>query len=357
MWPTLLTAPSAKSRLPVLTTFAGLAGSTGSANGTGSAARFNGPVAVTIDNIGNILVADTNNSTIRKITPARVVSTFAGLAGNDGSANGTGSTARFSVPTALAVDSANNIYVADTSNSTIRKITPARVVSTFAGLAGSTGSANGTGGTARFNFPSGVAVDRAGTGNIYVGDTSNFTIRQITPAGVVTTLAGSPGMKGGANGTGSAARFVLPEGMAVDSAGNIYVADTDASTIRKITPGGVVSTFAGSFTKAGPQNGTVSAARFNLPTDVAVDSSNNLYVADTNNCTIRKITPAAVVTTLAGLASPGHNNGIGSAARFDFPQGVAVDTTGKIYVADSVESAIRKITPTAAVSTFAGLPG
>jgi len=164
-------------------------------------------------------------------------------------------------------------------------------------------------------------------------------------------------MKGGANGTGSAARFVLPEGMAVDSAGNIYVADTDASTIRKITPGGVVSTFAGSFTKAGPQNGTGSAARFNLPTDVAVDSSNNVYVADSNNCTIRKITPAAAVTTLAGLASPGHTNGTGSAARFDFPQGVAVDTTGKIYVADSVESAIRKITPSAVVSTFAGLPG
>ena len=341
----------------VVTTFAGLAGSTGSANGTGSAARFNGPVAVAIDNIGNIFVADTNNSTIRKITPARVVSTFAGLAGNDGSANGTGSTARFSFPSALAVDSANNIYVADTSNSTIRKITPARVVSTFAGLAGSPGSANGTGSAARFNFPSGVIVDRAGTGNIYVGDTSNFTIRQITPAGVVTTLAGSPGMRGGTNGTGSAARFELPEGMAVDSAGNIYVADTDASTIRKITPGGMVSTFAGSFAKAGPQNGTGSAARFNLPTDVAVDSSNNVYVADSNNCTIRKITPAAVVTTLAGLASPGHTNGTGSAARFDFPQGVAVDSTGKIYVADSVESAIRKITPSAVVSTFAGLPG
>ena len=341
----------------VVTTFAGLAGSTGSANGTGSAARFNGPVAVTIDNIGNIFVADTNNHTIRKITPARVVSTFAGLAGNDGSANGTGSTARFSFPSALAVDSANNIYVADTSNSTIRKITPARVVSTFAGLAGSPGSANGTGSAARFNFPSGVIVDRAGTGNIYVGDTSNFTIRQITPAGVVTTLAGSPGMRGGTNGTGSAARFELPEGMAVDSTGNIYVADQDASTIRKISPGGVVSTFAGSFTKSGSLNGTGSAARFNLPADVAVDSSNNLYVADSNNCTIRKITPAAAVTTLAGLASAGHTNGTGSAARFDFPDGVAVDTTGKIYVADTVESAIRKITPTAVVSTFAGLPG
>jgi sugar lactone lactonase YvrE len=341
----------------VVTTFAGLAGSTGSANGTGSTARFNSPVAVAIDSVGNIFVADTNNSTIRKITPARVVSTFAGLAGSTGSANGTGSTARFNFPSALAVDSTNNIYVADTGNSTIRKITPARVVSTLAGLAGSPGSANGTGSAARFNFPGGVAVDHAVTGNIYVGDTSNFTIRQITPAGVVTTLAGSPGLRGGTNGTGSAARFLLPAGMAVDSAGNIYVADADACTIRKIAPGAVVSTFAGSFSKGGSQNGTGSAARFNIPGDVAVDSSNNLYVADSNNCTIRKISPAAVVTTVAGLASPGHTNGTGSAARFDFPQGVAVDTTGKIYVTDPVESAIRKITPSAVVSTFAGSPG
>ena len=337
------------------TTFAGLP--PGSADGTGSAARFNSPAGVARDSAGNTYVADTVNSTIRKITPAGVVTTFAGLAGSTGSANGTGSAARFNGPVAVAIDSIGNIFVADTNNSTIRKITPARVVSTFAGLAGSPGSANGTGSAARFTGPSGVAVDRVVTGNIYVSDTGNFTIRQITPARVVTTLAGLAGVKGGANGTGSAARFLIPVGMGVDSAGNIYVVDLDASTIRKIAPGGVVSTFAGSFAKYGSQNGTGSAARFNLPGDVAVDSSNNLYVADSNNCTIRKITPAAAVTTLAGLASPGHTNGTGSAARFDFPQGVAVDTTGKIYVADTAESTIRKITPTAVVSTFAGSPG
>src|SRR5436190_2246642 len=141
--------------------------------------------------------------------------TFAGLP--PGSTDGTGSAARFNSPAGVAVDSAGNTYVADTVNSTIRKITPAGVVTTFAGLAGSTGSTDGTGSAARFNFPSGVAVDRAGTGNIYVGDTSNFTIRKITPAAVVTTLAGSPGVRGGANGTGSAASFELPEGIAVDS--------------------------------------------------------------------------------------------------------------------------------------------
>src|SRR5438034_103247 len=189
---------------------------------------------------GNSAEGDSALSGLTTDTPSTYepysFTTFAGLP--PGSADGTGSAARFNSPAGVAVDSADNTYVADTVNSTIRKITPAGVVTTFAGLAGSTGSANGTGSAARFNFPSGVIVDRAGTGNIYVGDTSNFTIRQITPAGVVTTLAGSPGMRGGTNGTGSAARFELPEGMAVDSTGNIYVADTDPSTIRKITPGG-----------------------------------------------------------------------------------------------------------------------
>src|SRR6266513_2298159 len=254
--------------------------------------------------------------------------TFAGLP--PGTADGTGSAARFNSPSGVAVDSAGNTYVADTANSTIRKITPAGVVTTFAGMAGSTGSANGTGSAARFNGPVAVAIDSIG--NIFVADTNNHTIRKITPARVVSTFAGLAGSDGSANGTGSTARFSFPSALAVDTANNIYVADTGNSTIRKIAPVGVVSTFAGSFAKFGSQNGTGNAARFNLPADVAVDSSNNLYVTDSNNCTGRKITPAAAVTTLAGLASAGHTNGTGSAARFDFPDGVAVDTTGKIYV-------------------------
>src|SRR2546423_186039 len=270
--------------------------------------------------------------------------TFAGLP--PGSTDGTGSAARFNSPAGVAVDSAGNTYVADTANSTIRKITPAGVVTTFAGLAGSTGSA------ARFNFPSGVAVDRAGTGNIYVGDTNNFTIRQITPAGVVTTLAGSPGVRGGANGTGSAATFYLPLGMAVDSAGNIYVADADVCTIRKIAPGGVVSTFAGSFSKAGSQNGTGSAARFNLPTDVAVDSSNNVYVADTNNCTIRKITPAAAGTTLAGLARPGHTDCTGPPTAFSFSQCVGRGSTRCTLGRPTARSPHRPTPPCAVLSQY-----
>lgn len=340
----------------VVSTLAGLAGSTGSADGTGSAARFFVPYGVAVDGTGNVYVADTYNDTIRKITPAGVVSTLAGLAGSQGSADGTGSAARFNFPDGVAVDGKGNVYVADTTNNTIREITPARVVSTLAGLASAPGSDDGTGIFARFSHPNDVAVDTAG--NVYVADTDNDTIRKVTPAGVASTLAGLAGSQGSADGTGGAARFIFPEGVAVDTTGNVYVADTYNYTIRKITPAGVVTTVAGLARNQGSTDGTGSAARFNTPTSVAVDTAGNIYVADLFSNTIRKITPAGVVTTLAGLAgSSGSADGSGSAARFYYPSGVAVDAGGNVYVADGANHTIRKITPAGVVSTFAGFAG
>ena len=215
-------------------TLAGFAGSPGSVDGTGSAARFSLPYSVAADSAGNVYVADYDNSTIRKISSGGVVTTLAGLAGNNGSADGTGSAARFYGPTGVAVDSAGNIYVADSNNQTIRKITSGGVVTTLAGLAGVAGSADGTGSAARFNEPFGVVMD--GTGNIYVGDQNNHTVRKITSNGIVTTLAGLAGNPGSVDANGSAARFDHPGGVAVDSASNVYVADTGNDTIRKITP-------------------------------------------------------------------------------------------------------------------------
>src|SRR6266446_2589763 len=223
---------------------------------------------------------------------------FAGLATGRGSADGTGSAARFNESEGVAVDGAGNVYVADSNNDTIRKITPAGVVTTLAGRAGQVGSADGTGTNALFNYPTGVAVD--GAGNVFVADQGNHTIRQITPAGVVTTLAGSAGQSGSADGHGSNARFNQPFGVAVDSGGNVYVADLQNQTIRKITSSGTVTTLAGSAGQTGSVDGTGSAARFNGPAGVAVDGATNVYVADFYNFTIRKITPAGAVTTLAG---------------------------------------------------------
>ncbi len=332
-------------------TFTHLAGSlhgaAGKVDGTGSAARFNYPGGLAVDGSGTVYVADTQNDTIRVVTPGGVVTTLAGQAGVAGSADGTGTGAQFDQPGGVAVDGAGNVYVADSTNQTIRKVTPGGVVTTLAGQAGVSGSADGTGSAAQFNYPGGVAVD--GWGNVYVADTQNSTIRKITPGGVVTTLAGKAGVHGVANGTGSAARFWGPVGVAVDDAGNVFVADTFNNTIRKVTPGGVVTTLAGLAPNSGSTDGTGSAARFNNPDGVAVDASANVYVADTWNHTIRKITPGGVVTTIAGLAgSIGDADGTGSAALFDFPGGVAVDAAGSVYVADTDNHAIRKGIP----STF-----
>ena len=261
--------------------------------------------------------------------------------------------AGFNSPRGVAIDAAGNVYVADVNNHTIVEITPHGVVTTLAGLAGSPGSADGTGSAARFNFQFGVAVD--GAGNVYVADSSNHTIRKITSAGVVTTLAGVALNAGIADGTGSAARFFSPGGVAVDGAGNVYVADSNNATVHAITPAGVVTTLAGLAGNVGSTDGTGSAARFSQPDEsVAVDTAGNVYVADTNNHTIRMITPAGVVTTLAGLAgSFGSTDGTGAAARFHSPDGVAVDVSGNVYVADTINQTIRKITPAGVVTTFA----
>jgi len=339
----------------VVSTLAGLAGSSGSSDGTGSTARFNGPQGVAVDANGNVYVADTYNNTLRKVTLSGVVTTLAGLARTSGSSDGTGNAARFNNPYGVAVDGSGNVYVADTSNHTIRMVTPSGVVTTLAGLAGSSGSSDGTGSAARFYKPYGVAVD--GSGNVYVADTYNQTIRMMTPSGVVTTLVGLAGSPGNSDGTGNAARFDYPNGLAVDSSGNAYVADTYNQTIRMVTPSGVVSTLAGSALSApGSSDGTGSDARFNYPEGLAVDGSGNVYVADSRNNTIRMVTSGGVVSTLAGLAgSPGSSDGTSSAARFNNPAGMSVDGSGIVYVADYSNHTIRKVESSGVVTTLAGL--
>jgi len=285
---------------PQMALFAGNLSGPGSADGTGAEASFNSPQGIAVDASGNVYVADTYNHTIRKITSAGVVTTLAGTAGVCDSADGTGAAASFCYPSGVAVDASGNVYVADTYNSTVRKITSAGVVTTLAGTPGASTSADGTGAAANFNYLDDVAVDASG--NVYVADTYNHTIRKITSAGVVTTFAGIAGVSGNSDGTGAAASFYYPIGDAVDASGNVYVADTFNNTIRTITPAGVVTTLAGSAGVTGSADGTGAAASFSRPIYVAVDASGTVYVADQNNITIRKITSAGVVTTLAGTA-------------------------------------------------------
>lgn len=320
-----------------VTTLAG--SSAGFADGTGAAAQFTRPSNIVRDAAGNLFIADRDNNRIRKITPAGVVTTFAG-SGTAGFANGTGTAATFNQPYSLTIDAAGNIYVGDRLNHSIRKITPAAVVTTLAGD-GTAGNVNGTGSGARFNEPLGVAADAAG--NIFVADFINNVIRKVTPAGVATTFAGSGG-NGLVDGTTTAAAFNNPFGLAFDAAGNLYVSDYYNHAIRKITAAGVVTTVAGNGTP-GTTDGTGAAARFSLPTGLAVDGSGNIYVCDLQNNTIRKITSAGVVTTIAGTAgTTGTTDGNGSSAYFNKPIGMCPDfTSNTMYIADFENHRIRKI--------------
>jgi sugar lactone lactonase YvrE len=334
-------------------TLAGLAGVAGSADGTNSGALFNRPSGIAVDNAGTVYVADTGNHTIRKITPAGVVTTLAGTPGTNGTGAG-----QFNFPQGLAVDSLGNIYVADTWNHAIKMVTSGGGVSAFAGQAGLSGTNDATGTSARFNQPRGVAVD--GAGKIYVADSGNHIIRTITPGGAVSTLAGLPLSPGSSDGLGSIARFYQPTGIGVDAGGNIYVADFWNQTIRRVTSGGLVATIAGSATNSGSADGINGSAHFWGPAGMAVRSNSVLYVADSSNGTIRKMAASGVnwiVSTLAGYASAGTADGTQAAAQFYWPAALAVDGQGNTFVADARNHVIRKVTAAGAVSTFAGLVG
>jgi DNA-binding beta-propeller fold protein YncE len=259
----------------------------GFADGKGSAARFNGPVDIAIDPAGNLYVVDTDNHRIRKVSPKGKVSTLAGS--ERGFAGGKVSAARFSEPRGITIDAAGNLYVADSGNNRIRKVSPEGNVSTIAG-SGKFGFADGIGRAAQFRLPAGIAIDAAG--NLYVADLGNQRIRKISPAREVTTLAGGGPpqdffTKGRfADGIGKAARFAGPVGITIDAAGSLYVADFGNHRIRKISPEGEVSTIGG---KEGLVDGSGSAEQFHWPSGVAIDKAGNLYVADTFNHRICKI--------------------------------------------------------------------
>ena len=340
-----------------VTTLAGSAGVFGATDGAGSVARFNYPFGITSDGT-NLYVADTFNFTLRKVVIATgEVTTLAGSAGGWGTTDGTGSAARFGLLQAITTDG-TNLFMLDTFSQTVRKVViSSGAVTTLAGAPYMAGSTDGTGSAARFNYPFGIATDRT---NLYVSDGYNRTIRKVAIAtGVVTTVAGSVAVTGSTDGTGTAALFNLPAGIATDGA-NLFVADNFNNNIRKIVVGtGAVTTLAGnSSMAAGSTDGSSSAARFSLPGGVTTDGT-SLYVVDTNNNTIRKVLIATgAVTTLAGNASvgPGGHNGTGSAALFNNPNDITTDGTN-LYVTDTNNHTIRKIViATGVVTTLAGGP-
>ena len=422
----------------VVTTFAGLASSddstAGFIDGTGTLARFYQPTGLTIDGSDNLYVADRLNNAIRKITPAGVVSTFVSTGlngpfdivfdrvgnlfiteayqlkkhipgsgvtvfagtGQSGDTNGNGTSAMFGGLTGITIDPTNNeLYVADTGYQSIRKITSEADVTTFfkgsvtwqylvlktfpltlyvsglnsivqiddngnesplAGNNNDSSTSDNVGANARFAYPTGLALDSV-TGTLYIAQDGGVRLMNLS-SGSVTSFVGNLGSLSTINGQGSSVRFNAPAQVAKDSQGNLFVAELFSHCIRKISPAGVFSTFAGLAGTSGTSDGNGAAARFNSPFGIVIDSSDNLYVVDAFNHAIRKITPTADVTTFAGLpGTPGYTDDTGTNARFTHPWALTIDASGNLFVADAGNSLIRKITPAGAVTTIAGSQG
>lgn len=315
-------------------------GSPGAANGKGTAASFLLPYGIALTKDGGLLIGDWGNNLVRKISPEADVTTFAGN-GNFATVDGNGTAASFEDLTGLTVDATDTAFVADAGGHRIRKITPTADVTTVAGN-GTNTTTDGNGTAATFNTPVSVAVDAAG--NLYVLEYDGGVVRKITPTGDVTTLAGSS-PRGFADGTGTAAKFGRGYNIAIDAPGNLYVADSENHRIRKITPAGVVTTLAGTGTP-GATDGPGNSATFSDPRGVAVDAHGNVYVADFGSSLLRRITPAGVVSTLAGQKGiTGGQDGIGAAATFAQPLGLTINAAGTLYVADTFGNVIRKVTP------------
>ncbi len=350
----LACVPTLHAEPYAFTTAAGAATLAGTADGTNYNARFTAPAGIALDVATNLYLTDGN--ALRKATLVGtnwVVTTLAGVVGTHGTTDATNTTALFDNPQGIAIGANGTIFLADTLNNSIRKVTLIGtnwVVTTIAGTTGrlNTGFIDGTNGVARFDHPYAITLDNGGT--LYVADTENHSIRKVTPSGtnwIVTTIAGTNTF-GALNGTNLSARFNKPAAIALDTLTNLYVSDFENSTIRKIQPIGtnwVVSTIAGLAGSTGAADGTNSTARFFQSQGITVDSTGRIYVADTGNGTIRKLTPIGtnwLVSTIGGLAgNQSYANGIGYSARFNYPAGVAVDKTGQVYVADTLNFIIR----------------
>jgi sugar lactone lactonase YvrE len=316
----------------------------GRVDGKGEAASFWFPGGVAVDLSGNVYIGDTGNGAIRKISRNGEVSTLAG--GKIGPfKDGPGKDATFYNPNGVAVHTDGTVYVADNFNHAIRKITSDGYVSTFAGINAGVGGVDfnfgfvdGQGKDARFNYPMGIAIDQRGY--LYVADSKNKAIRRISPTGLVSTLA-SNGRSVIKSGYGSSVELNNPVGIAVDAVGNVYVADAGSHQIKKVTPDGNISIFAGAGT-VGSNDGAGLTAQFQSPIGIAIDPTGSFYVSDASNHRIRKITAAGVVSTLAGNFF-GFADGSANTAQFYAPVGVAIDPNGIIYVSDSGNSRIRII--------------
>jgi sugar lactone lactonase YvrE len=345
----------------VITTIAGngTVGSTGD-GGAATAAELSTPWGIAVDAVGNVYIADQNNHRIRKTTTAGVISTLAGIgtAGYSGD-GGAATAAQLHNPQGVTIDAAGNFYIADADNQRVRKINTNGIISTVAGNGTAGYSGDGAAATAaEVNNPIGVAVDASG--NIYIADGNNSRLRKVNTSGIMSTLAGNGTF--GYNGDGIAATTAELEyavAVAVDVTGNVYIVDQNNQRIRKVNTGGIISTIAGNGTAGHSGDGAAAtAAELNNPRGVAVDAAGNIYIADYSNNRIRKVTTDGMISTIAGNGTAGYNGdgGLATDAEINLPTDMAVDLAGNLYIADDSNNRIRKVewSNTNNIEQFAG---
>ena len=333
-----------------------LVGDFGGDGGPAIQAQLDAPTGVAVDGAGNLYIADCDNSRIRKVDSIGTITTIAG-GGGFGEDGGPATQARLNLPNGVAVDSAGNLYIADTNNDRIRKVDSAGTITTIAGTGEQGfGGDGGPATQARLNYPYGVAVD--GAGNLYIADRYNNRIRRVDSTGTITTIAGTE--KRGFSGDGGPAiqaPLFLPTGVAVDGAGNLYIADQYNHRIRKVDSTGTITTIAGTGERRfGGDGGPAIQAQLDAPSGVAVDEAGNLYIADWSNARIRKVDGTGTITTIAGTGERGFGGDGGPAtqAQLDDPTGVAVDGAGTLYIADQYNHRIRRVDSTGTITTIAG---
>jgi sugar lactone lactonase YvrE len=337
----------------VITTCAGTgtAGFSGD-GGQATSAQFIYPQAVAFDAAGNMYIADNSNSRIRKVNTSGVISTIAGSGINGYSGDGGNAlAAKINMPYGVAIDPSGNLYIADYNNHRVRKVNTSGIISTCAGTGTAGYSGDGAAANlAQLHFPTGVAVDAAG--NVYIADNYNNCIRKVNTSGIITTVAGT-GVQGstGDGGLATAATLYRPSSMCIDAAGNIFIADYDNRRVRKVDNAGMITAFAGTgvggYTGDG---GQAALATFYNPSGVATDPAGNVYIVDANFSRVRKVNTSGVITTIAGTSyGYGGDGGDPLSAKLANPYGIALDAMGKIYVADTYNQRIRKIDPTAGV--------
>jgi streptogramin lyase len=320
--------------------------------GPATSSPMGAPYGVAVDSAGNVYIADINNDVIEKVTSSGTLSIFAGTGSPGAPIPGPATSSPLNLPRGIAVDSAGNLIIADSNNGVVEQVTPSGTLSIIAGTPGSYGPPiPGPATSSTMDAPTGVAIDSAG--NLYIADEGRNQIYEVTPSGTLSIIAGTGGSGPPTPGPATNSEFYSPSSVAVDSTGNVYISDQGNNLIEKVTPSGTLSIIVGTPGSSGPPTpGPAVSSSLDNPLGVAIDSAGNLYIADQVNNVIEQVTPSGTLSIIAGSGRLGPAApGPATSSPLRYPDAVAVDSRGSFYIADQSNSQIEKVTPSTPVTT------